>query len=87
MPKHSPGPSCGTRKCYSSKNPSGKRNHCATCHEFFNSDASFDMHRIGEFGVDRRCMTTDEMSGAGMALNKDGYWVTSLYDGPRRGEG
>jgi hypothetical protein len=33
------------------------------------------MHRIGKYGVDRRCKTPEEMKAADMHLNKDGYWA------------
>lgn len=57
--------------------------HCSTCHEDFNSDAAFDMHRTGRFGIDRRCKTPDEMHRAGQERNKAGRWVTR----PRPGSG
>ena len=33
------------------------RAHCATpgCHRTFSTDSAADKHRIGKFGVDRRC--------------------------------
>ena len=54
----------------------GNRNECGTCKQRFNSNKPFIWHRIGKFGVDRRCMTTEEMLAAGMSLNKDGFWIT-----------
>ena len=54
----------------------GDHCRCTTCQEHFNSTRAFDMHRVGRFGVDRRCMTTDEMLFAGMAKNSGGWWVT-----------
>ena len=55
---------------------------CPTCGLFFNSSAGFDMHRIddksGDFG--RRCLTTEEMYGKGMFLNKKGRWITREMD-------
>ena len=56
----------------------GDRNQCQGCKEHFNSTAAFDKHRTGQFGVDRRCRTVDEMYGAGMAHNDRGFWVTAL---------
>jgi hypothetical protein len=56
----------------------GDRNQCTGCGQLFNSSAAFEKHRTGEFGRDRRCMTTDEMAAKGMAINSDGYWVTAL---------
>ena len=56
----------------------GQRNQCPSCGELFNSNASFDKHRTGHFGRDRRCMTVDEMRAHGMAKNATGWWVTAL---------
>lgn len=55
----------------------GDRNQCPTCEKYFKSTAAFSKHRTGEFGRDRRCMTTEEMFGKGMALNAAGFWVTA----------
>ena len=30
------------------------RNQCQACKQYFNSNAAFELHRIGEHGVDRR---------------------------------
>lgn len=54
----------------------GDRNECPTCLELFNSTFAFDKHRVGKIGVDRRCMTQDEMVGSGMGKNKAGFWVS-----------
>ena len=58
----------------------GDRNQCQGCKEYFNSTSAFDKHRVGEFGKDRRCRTTKEMTEIGMALNRDGFWVSRLFD-------
>ena len=34
------------------------------------------MHRTGKHGVDRRCMTVEEMMAKGMSLNATGFWIT-----------
>jgi hypothetical protein len=60
---------------------SGDHNQCPGCSEYFNSTAAFDKHRIGRFGVDRRCMTVPEMLAAGMAKSKTDWWVTELREG------
>lgn len=52
----------------------GQRNQCPACAELFNSNAAFDKHRTGRFGVDRRCMTAEEMRKRGMVLRDDGFW-------------
>lgn len=62
------------------KNLSGQRNQCPTCGEYFNSNIAFEKHRIGEFGIDRRCATVEEMLSfkKPMAKNNAGFWVTAL---------
>jgi len=57
---------------------SGQRNQCPGCSVLFNSNAAFDKHRTGQFGVDRRCRTEAEMIAAGMAKRADGFWVTAF---------
>lgn len=47
---------------------------------FFNSVTAFDKHRTGEYGVDRRCMTVDEMTANGMSVNEAGYWIGSSME-------
>ena len=61
-------------------NLTGNRNLCQACKQYFNSNAAFDMHRVGGHGVDRRCRTTDEMTAKGMLINHAGFWVTKAYD-------
>lgn len=56
----------------------GDRNQCQSCKTYFNSTYAFDKHRVGDFGVDRRCRTEDEMLAKGMAKNSAGFWVSSL---------
>ena len=52
----------------------GDRNQCKGCKEFFNSTGAFDKHRVGQHGVDRRCMTKEEMLAKEMFLGDDGFW-------------
>lgn len=54
----------------------GDKNQCQGCKEYFNSIKGFDMHRTGKHGVDRRCMTVDEMVNKGMSVNTSGFWIT-----------
>jgi hypothetical protein len=54
----------------------GDKNQCQGCKEFFNSIKAFDMHRTGKHGVDRRCMTVEEMINKGMSLNASDFWIT-----------
>lgn len=56
--------------------------HCASCHESFTSDTAFDEHRVGAFGVDRRCLTPDEMSDSGILRDRRGYWMSSRGSDP-----
>lgn len=32
------------------------RAHCGACHETFSSESAANRHRVGNFGVDRRCV-------------------------------
>lgn len=65
---------------------SGNRNQCRGCKRYFNSIGAFDKHRIGKHGIDRRCMTDQEMTGAGMKLRKDGFWIGESMKGYREHE-
>ena len=56
----------------------GSRCRCATCGQHFNSLSTFDRHRVGGWmgnGVDRRCLTVDEMSLRGWSRNLCGFWI------------
>ena len=55
-------------------------NQCPTCGEIFESITSFDTHRHGDYGKDRRCMDATEMIGAGMSKNKRDRWVCSEWE-------
>lgn len=52
----------------------GDRNQCAGCGQYFNSLHAFDKHRTGEHGLDRRCLSPDEMTAKGMHVASDGFW-------------
>lgn len=58
-----------------------QHNHCAACGEYFNSLKPFERHRIGEFGVDRRCATVAEMLAMGMLKNAGDWWITEKRAG------
>jgi hypothetical protein len=47
------------------------RAHCSGCHRTFTTVGASDKHRIGEFGVDRRC--TDPAT-VGLVHRTDGLW-------------
>jgi hypothetical protein len=55
----------------------GDHNQCPGCAELFNSTAAFDRHRTGDYGVNRRCRTVEEMTARGMIKNAGGWWVTA----------
>lgn len=52
----------------------GDRNQCAGCGQCFNSSHAFDKHRTGEHGVNRHCMSAEQMQAKGMVLRDDGFW-------------
>jgi hypothetical protein len=54
---------------------SGSRNQCQGCKEYFNSNWAFDKHRTGEYGLNRRCRSPEEMKTIGMQLNAHGFWI------------
>ena len=59
----------------------GDRCRCSTGHEYFNSSAAFDKHRIGAYTPgSRRCRSAEEMATAGMARNAKNFWVTEKFD-------
>lgn len=83
MPKEAVQTACSYEKgCYS-KTLTPTRGHCSACHEYFNSDAAFDKHRVGrpdDPKNPRRCLSVSEMVKAGMGLNDAGFWVTKAFD-------
>lgn len=54
----------------------GGKNECPSCLKLFRSTFSFEIHRTGQIGVDRRCMTTAEMLAKGMLTNASSCWVS-----------
>ena len=56
------------------------KNQCGGGGEYFNSNTAFDKHRTGDFGVDRRCLNSEEMLEKKMVKNAAGYWVGSIMD-------
>lgn len=53
----------------------GPRCQCCGCGEYFSRERAFDRHRVGQFGVDRRCLTTSELIARGWHRNPAGFWV------------
>ncbi len=48
---------------------------CGGCERMFASLASFDKHRTGSFSrKERRCMSEQEMTAHGLAVNTVGIW-------------
>jgi hypothetical protein len=62
----------------------GNQNQCTVCNERFNSNFPFDLHRIGQHGVNRRCMTKEEMLAAGMSVNAGGFWISETKEQRKR---
>lgn len=56
---------------------SGDRNQCQGCKGYFNSSFAFDKHRRGEHGIDRHCLTEEEMREKGMDKNAAGFWISA----------
>lgn len=56
----------------------GHHNQCPGCAELFNSIGAFDRHRVGRFGVDRRCLSETEMCARGMTRNAAEFWITAV---------
>jgi hypothetical protein len=60
----------------------GNRNQCQGCKEYFNSNSPFDKHRTGTYGVNRRCLTPEEMIAKGMFEELlRGFWITEKRNG------
>jgi len=58
--------------------PKGEREcKCAVCHRVFTSTEAFDMHRVGEYGVNRTCLNLSLPNvswDVGLSL-KAGRWM------------
>ncbi len=53
----------------------GKRCQCSACEQGFNRESTFNKHRVGVIGVDRRCLTVEEMKDRGWRKNDLGFWL------------
>jgi hypothetical protein len=53
----------------------GCRCQCCACGEYFGNVVVFDRHRVGQHGVDRRCLSPTEMSTLGWVQNDRGFWL------------
>jgi hypothetical protein len=54
----------------------GCRCQCLTCGDYFGNVRGFDRHRVGEHGVDRRCLTEAEMIETGWTRDGRGFLLT-----------
>jgi hypothetical protein len=54
------------------------RAHCSGCHETFSTYLVSDRHRVGEFGVGRRCA---DPASVGL-VNRNGIWGGPSPDRP-----
>jgi len=50
------------------------RCECTACGRIFSSVSSFDKHRTGKHGKDRRCMTDGEMAVSRLRLDSRGVF-------------
>lgn len=64
----------------------GSRCQCCGCGEYFSRERAFDRHRIGEFGIDRRCLAPAEMGARGWHRNAAGFWVMEAMDSAARAQ-
>ena len=53
----------------------GPRCQCTACGEYFTSERTFDAHRIGPHGPNRRCLTVAEMAEAGWGKKRVFFWT------------
>lgn len=67
----------------SSPKLTGCRCQCSACGHYFGSVTVFDRHRVGEHGVNRRCLSGDEMSALGWERNERGFWITRRLEAAR----
>ena len=58
------------------------RAHCPACCETFSTDSAANKHRVGKFGVDRRCVDPAE---AGLVANEKPYGVLWSFPAPEGG--
>ncbi len=56
------------------------RNQCGGCGQYFNSNAAFERHRTGDYGINRRCLNDDEMLAKKMEKNAAQFWTTGLMN-------
>lgn len=64
----------------------GRRCQCCGCGEYFNGERGFDRHRVGVYGVNRRCLSVAEMIARGWYRNTAGFWAMARLDSARRAQ-
>jgi hypothetical protein len=52
----------------------GKRCRCPTCGESFSVLSNFDRHRVGEYGVDRKCVEPQTVGLVIKTTSSGTYW-------------
>ena len=62
----------------------GRRCQCCGYGEHFNGERGFDRHRVGEYGVNRRCLTVTEMTARDWYRNAAGFWCMTRLDSAGR---
>lgn len=60
----------------------GNRCQCTACGKYFNGAQPFDKHRVGEYGVNRHCLTVAEMGRCGWKRNVAGFWCERAKEPP-----
>jgi hypothetical protein len=62
-------------KCGKAYTHSERVGHCAACCETFKGIIAFDLHRVGEHGAGRRCLTVLELQEVELwDTDNKGYW-------------
>lgn len=57
---------------------------CAACGRTFGGVSGFELHRVGDHAIARRCMTDGELAKAGLTLNKRGMYALPFGSGKTR---
>lgn len=60
-----------------------RRAHCPACHRTFSGDSAADRHRVGQFGVDRRCADPAEVGLVRSQQPWGEMWSYPSSDNPR----
>lgn len=63
----------------------GQECGCPTCGLIFGGLRGFERHRVGEHGVNRRCLSVAELGAIGYELDSRGRW--RRFEGRNSGHG